>query len=152
MPARSLGAVAEDIHQRVAAGLGRLGQRYTLGRRGLVDLMLGSNGPLSIAEITNAFPQVPQSSAYRNLADLEQAGVIRRIAGNDDFARYELDEDLSGHHHHLVCTNCGSVADFTATARLEKAMAESMAAIENATGFAADSHRIDLMGRCPDCT
>ncbi|MHB1487341.1 MAG: Fur family transcriptional regulator [Acidimicrobiales bacterium] len=141
----------EDIHLRVAAGLGRVGQRYTLGRRALVGLLAGSNGPLRISEILKAFPQVPQSSAYRNLADLEQAGVIRRVVGNDDFARYELDEDLSGHHHHLVCTQCGSVADFTASTHLEKAMAETMASIGRATGFTTDSHRVDLVGRCPDC-
>ena len=36
---------------------------------------------------------MPQSSAYRNLAVLEQAGVIRRVITDDDFARFELDED-----------------------------------------------------------
>ena len=40
---------------------------------------------------------LPQSSAYRNLAVLVDAAVVHRLAGNDEFARYELTEDLAGH-------------------------------------------------------
>ncbi|MGH9302344.1 MAG: Fur family transcriptional regulator [Acidimicrobiales bacterium] len=143
--------MTEDLHTQAAAGLRQAGQRYTLGRKGLVELLAGSGRPLTIAEILDACPDVAQSSAYRNLADLEQAGIIRRVAGNDEFARYELAEDLSAHHHHLICTSCGTVADFTAAAHLEEAMAQTMAEVASSTGFAPDGHRVDLVGRCSDC-
>ena len=54
---------------------------------------------------------------YRNLVVLEQAGVVRRVTSTDDFARYELAEDLTEHHHHLICSSCGTVDDFTASRR-----------------------------------
>ena len=50
---------------------------------------------------------------------LTQAGVVRRIVAVDEFARFELAEDLSSHHHHLLCTNCGLVADFELPPKLE---------------------------------
>ena len=44
---------------------------------------------------------------------LEQAGVVHRVVATDEFTRYELAEDLTEHHHHLICSSCGAVADFT---------------------------------------
>ena len=56
---------------------------------------------------------LPQSSIYRNLSVLEQAGVVRRVITEDEFARYELTEAFTEHHHHLICSNCGKVEDVT---------------------------------------
>ena len=57
---------------------------------------------------------------------LEEAGVVTRIVTNDDFARYELAEQLTHHHHHLICSSCGDVTDFSlddkAEAGLDKAL------------------------------
>ena len=55
----------------------------------------------------------PQSSAYRNLAVLEHAGVVRRVITEGEFARFELTEELTEHHHHLICSRCGRVEDVT---------------------------------------
>ena len=68
---------------------------------------------VQIPQILEVDRSLAQSSAYRNLAVLERAGVVHRIVTTDEFARYELAEDLTEHHHHLICRSCGSVADFT---------------------------------------
>ena len=105
-----------------------------------------------MAEILRDAPGVPQSSAYRNLSALCEAGVVRRIAGADDLGRFELAEDLSGHHHHhLVCWSCGRVTDIAAFPRLEQALAEAARLAASETGYEVDDHRIDLGGRCPQC-
>ena len=90
--------------------------------------MLASAGrPLTIPEILDAQPGLAQSSAYRNLQLLEHAGVVHRIVTNAEFARYELAEDLTGdHHHHLICTICGSVEDVPASAGLEQSVHDAM--------------------------
>lgn len=62
----------------------------------------GADHPLSIPELLHATGDVAQSSAYRNLSVLERAGVVAKVVTNDEWARYELTEDLTGHHHHLV--------------------------------------------------
>ena len=88
---------------------------------------------------------------YRNLAVLEETGVVHRVHSSDDFARYELAEDLAGHHHHLICSSCGAVADFTVSAEVEATLAAAIENVSGATGFRAEHHRLDLVGRCRDC-
>jgi Fe2+ or Zn2+ uptake regulation protein len=140
-----------DLHDVVGQRLRAVGQRYTDGRRDLVERMGGAGQPLTLPEILETAPRLPQSSAYRNLAVLEQAGVVHRIVANGDFARFELAEDLTEHHHHLICARCGSVEDFTAPAALERTLGRAVADIEAAHDFSADRHRLDLIGLCADC-
>src|SRR5258708_9375018 len=99
-PARQM---VDDLHELVEARLRRLDQRYTSGRRAIIDLLVECANPVSIADIAERLPKLPRSSAYRCLVDLESAGMVRRIAAHDDFARFELSEDLTEHHHHLLC-------------------------------------------------
>ena len=79
---------------------------------------------------------------------LERAGVVRRIATTDEFARFELAEDLTEHHHHLICTVCGGVEDFTVSRQLERSLEAALAKATAGTGFTAEHHRLDLLGTC----
>ena len=72
--------------------LRRVDLRYTAGRRAIVELLASVGHPVSISDIASRLPEVPRSSAYRHLVDLQGAGVVRRIAANDEFARFELAE------------------------------------------------------------
>ncbi|MFN2606581.1 MAG: Fur family transcriptional regulator [Acidimicrobiales bacterium] len=139
------------LHEAVAARLGALDQRYTTSRRALVQALVDAARPLTIAEIVAEAPGVPQSSAYRNLTVLSEAGVARRLPGADDFGRFELAEDLGGHHHHLVCSSCGTVADLETSPRLERAIDDAARQAAAASGFEVTGHRVDFDGRCPRC-
>src|SRR2546425_281037 len=79
----------------------------------VVDVLAEAGRPVTIADILASGSVPAQSTAYRNLAVLEQAGVVRKVFAGDEYSRYELSEDLTEHHHHMVCVNCGSVEDFT---------------------------------------
>ena len=140
-----------DVHDTAARRLRAVGQRYTTGRQAVVDVLAAARAPLTIPEVVAGGRPIPQSSAYRNLAVLEQAGVVRRILTSGDFARYELAEDLTEHHHHLICSTCGGVEDFTAPPDLEKSLRHAVRDVEGATGFAAAHHRLDLVGTCSAC-
>lgn len=142
-----------DIHDDVALRLRRSEQRYTPGRRAVVEALLGAGRPLTVPEILDGTDRrtLPQSSAYRNLTVLVEAGVAHRLPGTDEFARYELAEELAGHHHHLHCDTCGVVADVSASPRLEKALADAASAAADESGFQVTGHRIELVGRCADC-
>jgi len=103
-------------------------------------------------EVLASAPGVPQSSAYRNLAVLADAGVVQRIQGADDNGRFELAEVLSGHHHHhLICTGCGLMADVHASASLERALDAAARSAAELAGFLVVEHRFDLVGLCTDC-
>ncbi len=144
--------MADDLHERVGRDLRRIGQRYSAARRVLVDLLREADRPLSIAEVLVAGSGLPQSTTYRNLAVLEQAGVVRRVSTGGDYARFELAEEITGrHHHHLVCMTCGSVEDFDAPATVEESLVAAVRKLTRATGFRAQAHRLDLLGTCAQC-
>jgi Fur family transcriptional regulator, ferric uptake regulator len=140
-----------DLHVVVGAKLRSVGQRYTTKRRALVEILERARQPLALPEILDSRSGLAQSSAYRNLAVLEQAHVVRRVVTGEEFSRYELAEDLTQHHHHLVCSNCGVVQDVTIPMRLERSMERALDEVASDTGFLAVSHRLDLIGTCRAC-
>ncbi len=141
----------DDLHRVVEHRLRRIDQRYTSGRRAIVDLLVTAGHPVSIADIAENLPDLPRSSAYRHLVDLHAAGLVRRVTANDEFTRYELAEDLTEHHHHLLCVNCGKVADVTLPAEFEQEVGTAIGRLAQAAGFQAHSHRLDVLGLCADC-
>jgi Fe2+ or Zn2+ uptake regulation protein len=139
------------VHAIAAERLRADDQRYTASRRALVEALAAAERPSTIPELLGSRPGLAQSSAYRNLAVLEQVGVVRRIVTSDEHARFELAEDLTGHHHHLVCGSCGRVEDFTVSEQLEQSLESALARVAHGTGFDVDHHRLDLVGTCSDC-
>jgi Fe2+ or Zn2+ uptake regulation protein len=141
-----------DVHATATSRLRADGQRYTAGRRALVEALVGSSRPVTIPQLLEQGEGLAQSSVYRNLAVLERAAVVHRIVTADDFARYELAEDLTEHHHHhLICSRCGDVTDFTLPGPLEQGLDDAAARVARRTGFAVDRHQLDLVGTCPTC-
>ena len=143
--------MSADLHATAGTRLGQVGQRYTSNRRALVSILEQARQPLSIPDVLAQDRSLPQSSVYRNLAVLEQAGVVRRIVTSDEFSRYELAEDLTEHHHHLVCTSCGAVTDVQLSTKLERSMEKAIQEIASDTGFRPAGHRLDLVGLCATC-
>lgn len=144
-------ALAPSLHQAIKVRLGDLDQRYTPLRRVLVETLAGAARPLTIPEIRSVAPELPQSSAYRNLTVLIEAGVVRRVSGSDDHGRFELDEHFSGHHHHFVCSACGRVDDVAPSRALERALGAAVREMTEGQGYQVEEHRIELVGICPDC-
>jgi len=143
---------SEQVHEAVASRLRAVGQRLTGNRQALLDALTAAARPLTIPEILDERPDLAQSSVYRNLVVLEEADVVHRVVGTDEFARWELTEDLAGHHHHLICATCGRVEDVPASAGLERSVAAAAAAITRTTGFRTQHHRLDLVGVCESCS
>lgn len=148
---RARPASAPAVHEAVSLRLAAVDQRYTPSRRVLVETLAVAGRPLTMPELLSAAPALPQSSAYRNVTTLIDVGVLRRVSGADDHGRFELAEELSGHHHHLVCATCGDVRDVHASPRLERALGEAARAVADEHGFEVTDHRLDLFGCCPGC-
>lgn len=132
--------------------LRRDSQRYTANRRELVGLFADTPDPLTIPEILERRPDLASSSVYRNLAVLERAGVVRRIVTSDEWARYELAEEFTEHHHHLICSHCGVVRDFTVSRSLERSIDKALESIAERAGFRPKHHTLDLVGLCLKCS
>ncbi|HEX8008549.1 MAG TPA: Fur family transcriptional regulator [Trebonia sp.] len=141
-----------DLHGRIALLLAAHGQKYTTARRVIVDALVTTGRPATITELLSAAPGLATSTAYRNMTVLGEAGIVVRLGGTGEFARFELSEELSGrHHHHIVCTDCGLVLDTGSSPGLEAALAESVRDLTQAGGFEITGHRLELVGRCSSC-
>ncbi len=139
--------VAEEIDRRLA----RSGQRWTNGRRSVIEVFQGVNAPFSVTELqAKVGPSVPLSSLYRIISDLVDAKVLIKLEFAEGFARFELDEGLAEHHHHLVCNECGAVTDLELD-DLEVTLDSTSKSIQKRTGFQVTSHRLDFFGFCEKC-
>jgi Fe2+ or Zn2+ uptake regulation protein len=142
--------VSADVHTAVAARLQTADGRYTRTRRHLVELLAEAGQPLTVTEIC-AQSGLPLSSVYRNLGVLEEAGIVHRLAGHDEFARFERPEELVGHHHHLACSSCGAMTDVRLPPDVEAELDRALTRLARKERFAIDTHRLDVVGRCSAC-
>lgn len=84
------------------------------------------------------------ATVYRVLTQFEAAGIVKRHHFEGGHAVFELDQ--GDHHDHLVCTNCGKVAEFVDN---EIELRQMLIARQN--GFDMTDHNLTIYGRCPAC-
>jgi Fe2+ or Zn2+ uptake regulation protein len=138
-------ASPNDPHRRVTERVGWSAQRYTPSRQALVGLLYEVGRPVGIIEILAAL-DVPQSSVYRNLGVLEEAGAVTRLPAVGGPARYELSEAIVGRHHHLICNGCGRIEDRDLPDALEGQVSELLESLAVGERFRADAHRLEIFG------
>ena len=88
-------------------------------------------------------PSLSLATVYRNLNQLAENGIIRRIDGLDGSVHF--DHNLCKHYH-FICTKCNKgydVAYDIAPDLADKVLAE--------TGLFVESFDISLKGICPNC-
>lgn len=102
-------------------------------------------------ELVEQRPKLTLSSMYRNMTDLEVVGVVQKVIGTGEHTRYEVAEDLIGHHHHRICTECGSIDDFVVAAITERSLTAALETALRESGFRPTGHRLDAVGICADC-
>jgi Fur family ferric uptake transcriptional regulator len=90
--------------------------------------------------------RVGLATVYRVLDTLSEHGLVQRVDVGDGVARYEPVRRDDGHHHHLVCDDCGKVEAFE-DAGLEQAIRR----VEASSGYAVAAHDVVLRGACTDC-
>lgn len=140
-----------DLHRSVAARLSDHDQQYTVNRRAVVDALAAAGSPITLPGLLEADSSLAQSSAYRTLSVMVDAGVVRRLVHVGDYAHFELAEHLTEHHHHLICESCDAVVDVTLPDRVEVAMDRTFHDVAEASGFTAKHHAVDIYGVCGEC-
>lgn len=86
------------------------------------------------------------ATVYRTLQVLADAGEVDALRSPDGEVRYRRCVG-TGHHHHLVCRECGRTEELDAAA-----VEEWVAAMAARSGFRDVEHTIELFGRCAACT
>jgi Fur family ferric uptake transcriptional regulator len=124
-------------------------RKITGPRRALLQLLAAEKHPVSIRELHRLMRNTSCDLAtiYRSLKMLERLGIVKRFDFGDGVARYELQRDHDGgHHHHLICTGCAKVVEIQDCfpSELEKRIASG-------NGFTRISHKLEFFGICPEC-
>jgi Fe2+ or Zn2+ uptake regulation protein len=97
-----------------------------------------------VGEAKRARLGVGRATVFRALELFEQLGLVERLDLPNGEHAYVVCRPA--HHHHVVCTGCGRSAE------VGDLGVDSIAVeVETQTGFALDSHRIELYGLCPEC-
>lgn len=124
------------------------GFRVTKGRIRLLDVLARSGKPLSVQELRAKLENAQdQATLYRTLTDLATAGIVRRVDLNTGTAHFEYTPGRE-HHHHVVCTRCGTIEDIDNCAldTLEKHL------MKRSKSFARiSSHSLEFFGECVRC-
>ena len=93
--------------------------------------------------ISSEYPEISKATLYRNLGQLSDAGIIKKIEGLDIPAHFDHNTHL---HYHFICEKCGKIFDVSSN------VAESVVRkTEFETGFKVTSHEIVFKGLCKDC-
>ena len=96
------------------------------------------------AQVAAKYPHVNISTVYRTLELLKKLGMVYEINLGEGRIRYHAEE--SGHHHHLVCQECGMVID------IDEAMLSSLRDILiRDYGFQAELRHVGVFGVCKNC-
>jgi len=134
------------------------GYRMTVGREAILDILSRADEHLSAEEIYmrvhRTYPAIGLTSVYRTLDTLVALGLVYKFDFGDGRARYELADEIKGkaHHHHLVCTRCGKIIEYTDFVDEELALLrKTEATLSRKHKFKIKNHLIQFYGLCQNC-
>jgi len=127
-------------------------------RQAILEVLSNTEEHLSAEEIYLAvhkiYPNVGLTTVYRTLELLVDMGLVFKFDFGDKRARYELSQGPTSkkHHHHLVCTNCGRIIDYTDFIDEEKELLRrTEAGLSKKYNFKITNHLIQFYGLCEEC-
>ena len=135
--------------KRVESILRRRGFKITPQRRAVLSEILRSHEHLTPAaiyeKVSRVHPGIGLVTIYRTLEMLAELGLIceMHVGGN---CRSYLMRRPSEHHHHLICSDCGTVIDFT-----DCDLGELEQRLSRETRFKIDGHLLEFLGQCGKC-
>ena len=122
----------------------RSGFRVTQPRRALLAAMQQLGDHFTADSLMVATPGVGRATVFRTLRLLQDLGTLCQVVLDDGAVEYRLTS--GGHHHHIVCSQCGAVLDFS-SCDIQDLLEE----LSRRTGYEIAAHRLEVYGRCADC-
>ena len=118
--------------------------RVTAPRMAVIGVLATMSGHFTADALAARVRGVGRATVFRTLKLLADEGMVCRVLLEDGRLHYRLSRDA--HHHHLVCTQCGAVEDFTTCD-----VADVINELSRRTGYQIESHWLELYGRCKSC-
>ena len=139
----------ESLEERMIAALRQGGFKLTSQRQAVLRAVISFRSPFSPLEVyekvAEEMPNIGLVTVYRTLEIFSKLGLLCELY-REGGARSYIVRRPSGHHHHLICSKCGKVIDFT---DCDLKFLEERLARE--TGFKIEAHFLQFQGLCPDC-
>ncbi|MBA7618657.1 Peroxide-responsive repressor PerR [subsurface metagenome] len=137
------------IEREVVTVLRRHGYKLTPQRRTVIRTIVATQNhltPIAIYEkVHQDYPNIGLVTIYRTLEILVKLGLICEVHAGGSCGSYLLKRP-SEHHHHLICSECGAVVDFTGC---NLSQLEQRLSLE--TGFEVADHLLEFIGLCQAC-
>lgn len=126
-----------------------MAQRNTWQRERVRDALTDAGGFVSAqtlhADLRQANTGIGLATVYRALAGLAASGEADSLQSPEGEALYRACS-TQGHHHHLICRNCGRAVEIEA--KDVEQWAQRTAAQH---GFREAEHVVDIFGVCAQC-
>jgi Fur family ferric uptake transcriptional regulator len=123
--------------------------RITPERFRVLDAVIAKSGHFDADELflnmRSEGSMVSRATVYNTLDLLLECGIVSRYRFGENHARYEKTFGIP-QHHHLICTECGNILEFT-SGKIEKIQAE----VSRQMNFKATSHSLQIFGICEKC-
>lgn len=120
------------------------GYRITGPRRDVVRLLERKGEGFGAEQLCGELPSVGRATIYRTVRLLLEAGILCKLALPNGAPKYTLAR--FDHHHHTVCTQCGTVGDFR-----DSTMERLMRAIGAEIPGQIVGHRLEVYITCQGC-
>lgn len=129
------------------------GYRLTGPRLAVVEVLADSDAPLSVAEIHRRLRSRRANlvSIYRTVHLLMGMGVLRAADRARRGQRYELAEQFTGHHHHLICQRCERIEDLEGCPLGHDVLTRLTLRLRRLRAFRVTEHELRLFGLCRSC-
>ena len=132
----------------IISKLSKRGYRLTPQRMMILSAIENSDDHISAeeiyAQVVAKYPRVNISTVYRTLELLKRLGLVTETDLGGGRVRYHSVE--KGHHHHLVCRQCGAIIDLD-----EALLSPLKSALLQEYKFSADLRHLAIFGRCANC-
>ncbi len=120
--------------------LTKLGYRVTEPRKIIIEALDKSGSSLSIQALVKGV-SVDEATVYRTIDLLLKEKLINEIKIIGEKDQYEL---AHGHHHHMICTDCGLVAHIPCESVQKPAtLPEQFSVVKD--------HEVTFYGQCKKC-
>ena len=134
---------------KIEAIMREQGYKSTPQRRAVLKAIEDSHDHLTPAEIHEKARRENKNvglvTIYRTIELLDRLGLICEVHSGGNCHSYLLRRP-SEHHHHLICSGCGTVVDFT-----NCDLSEVEQKLSDETGFDIKGHLLEFSGHCQQC-
>ncbi len=138
---------AEELHFKEY--LASKGFKYTPERQTIFGRVFATHKHFEAEDLLLSLRQdhqrVSKATIYRTLALLVKSGHLREVIFGEKHSHYEH-VHANEHHDHMICSGCGKIIEFA-----EDAIERLQDEVCKRYRFKAESHRMQIHGRCEDC-